>query len=183
MAKIIFSLTAEQYSTCIYQLMFISSSVVNLCPYLVLMILKMPLSTLGCMPLFSPCTTMHVDLPWLGIELMFSLLWQHQGLNTGPPRESCRLLSEIVFFFFQCIVRCGNAGSCSSSIFTVFEELPYCIPWQLHQFAFPTNNAQGFSFLYKLANIPVDSHSDSCEVISHFCFDLHFWWLAMLSIF
>ena len=118
--------------------------------------------------------------------------WTHIQSAVAAPRlkhwTTQRILqitfwNSFFFFFFQCIVRCGNAGSRSSSIFTVFEELPYCIPWQLHQFAFPTNNAQGFSFLYKLANIPVDSHSDSCEVISHFCLDLHFWWLAMLSIF
>ena len=43
----------------------------------------------------------------------------------------------------------------------------------------PTNSAQEFLFLYILDNIIVScifdfSHSDRCEVIAHYSFDLHF---------
>lgn len=50
----------------------------------------------------------------------------------------------------------------------------------------PTNSVQGFLFLHILANAYLifdDSHSDRCEVISHCDFDLHFWWLRILSLF
>ena len=96
MAKIIFSLTAEQYSTCIYQLMFISSSVVNLCPYLVLLILKMPLSTLGCVvPFFFLHHTAH------GTSLTKNQTHAHSAvaapsLNHQTTLESYRLLFEVV---------------------------------------------------------------------------------------
>ena len=51
-----------------------------------------------------------------------------------------------------------------------------------------TNSVPGFHFLHVLTNIYylwffADSHSDRCEMITHCGSDLHFRWLAILSIF
>ena len=56
-----------------------------------------------------------------------------------------------------------------------FEEPPYCFPQWLYQFTFSTEY-KGFllSTSSKTFVLVYDSHSEKCEVISHYCFDLHF---------
>ena len=61
-------------------------------------------------------------------------------------------------------------------LFLVFEELPFCFQYWLHQFTFPSEVGSIFStfsskFIWRLFE---DIHFDRCEVITHYGFDLHF---------
>ena len=50
----------------------------------------------------------------------------------------------------------------------------------------PINSALGFLFLHSLTStcwLGYDGHSNWCEVVSHCGFNLHLWWLVVLSIF
>ena len=67
----------------------------------------------------------------------------------------------------------------STSVFTFFEEPPYCFPEWLYQFVFPLTIQEGFPF-FSSSPTSVDSwlinfnHSDRYEVVSHRSFDLYF---------
>ena len=59
------------------------------------------------------------------------------------------------------------------------EEPPYCFPQWLHQFTFPPTVYKRFLFSTSLPTFVIcglfgDNHTDSCEVIFHGGFDLHF---------
>ena len=89
-------------------------------------------------------------------------------------------------FFWICFWEClgyipssGIAGSKGGSIFSFFEEIPFCVPQWLHQSAFSPIVHWGSLFSISLPALVVcwfinDGHSDRCEVISHCCFNLHF---------
>ena len=87
-----------------------------------------------------------------------------------------------VFISFGYAPRSGISQSYASSIFVclfVFEKSPYYFPWWLYLFTSPPRvyKSSLFStFLPKLVTSCVfdDSHSNSCEVITHCAFDLHF---------
>ena len=75
-----------------------------------------------------------------------------------------------VFIFFR---------SYSSSIFSFFEEPPYCFPQWLNQSTFPPRVYEGSLFSTSLPTFVIcglftDRHSDRCKVTSHCGFDLHF---------
>ena len=61
-----------------------------------------------------------------------------------------------VYVSFQIIVlsgympRSGIAGSYGNSIFSLFEESPYCFPIYIY---IPTNSVRGFLFLHIFSNI------------------------------
>ena len=74
--------------------------------------------------------------------------------------------------------RSGIAGSYGNSVFSFFEELPYCFPLWLHQFTFPPPTGGGSLFstlspafiIYRCLN---DGHSDWCELVPHCSLHLH----------
>ena len=64
-------------------------------------------------------------------------------------------------------------------LFLILEESFYCTPQWLHQFTFPQKVHEGSLFSTSSPTLTFcflfdKSHSESCEVISHFGFDLHF---------
>ena len=64
-------------------------------------------------------------------------------------------------------------------LFLIFKKLPYCFSWQLHQIKFSPVVHKGSLFSTSLSSTFVisylfdNSHSDRCEVISHYGFDLN----------
>ena len=76
--------------------------------------------------------------------------------------------------------RSGIAGSYGGLIPSFFfKESAYCLPKWLYQFTFPPT-MQEHSFFstpspaFIVCRLFDDGHSDQCEVISHYSFDLHF---------
>ena len=69
----------------------------------------------------------------------------------------------------------GIAGSYGSSIFNVLRNL-LTVSIEAVPIYIPTNGVQALPFLHTLANTSLfdDTHSNRCEVISYFGFDLHF---------
>ena len=83
-----------------------------------------------------------------------------------------------VFIFFGDFIRSGIAGSYGSSIL-VFWETTILFSTVTASIYIPTNSVQEFPFLHILTNIVIcglfdDSHSDRCDVTSHWGFNLHF---------
>ena len=77
----------------------------------------------------------------------------------------------------------GIAGSYGSFIpsfvFFFLKESTYCSPYWLYQFTFPPTEQEGplFSTPFPAFIVCIffdDGHSDWCEVILHYSFDLHF---------
>lgn len=94
-------------------------------------------------------TPVHTVAMYLGVHVSFQIL---------------------VFVSFGCIGRSGIAGACDSSVFSCFEDTPYCFPPRLHQFA----------LLLTATRVPFTPslHQYFLLVVfvvtSHFGFDLHF---------
>ena len=64
-------------------------------------------------------------------------------------------------------------------VFPVFKGIPQSSPEWLYQFAFPPTMQEGSLFstsslAFIVCRFFTDGHSDGCEVIPHFSFDLHF---------
>ena len=83
-----------------------------------------------------------------------------------------------VFVFFECIPRSGIAESYDSSIFSFFEEPPYCFPQRLHRFTLPGAVYKHSLFSISLPTFVIcgvsdDRHPDRYEVIPHGSFNLH----------
>ena len=75
----------------------------------------------------------------------------------------------------------GIAGSYGSfiPIFFFLKESTYCSPYWLYQFTFPPTEQEGPPFSTPFPAFIVciffgNGHSDWCEVILHYSFDLHF---------
>ena len=82
-----------------------------------------------------------------------------------------------ILILFKCLPRNGTVGSYGSSIFSCFEELPYCFPLWLHQSKHLHCTSSLFtipSLLLFISCLLDGSHSDSCEVVSNRGFDLLF---------
>ena len=79
----------------------------------------------------------------------------------------------VCLFVFSDISRSGAAGSYGRSIFSFFEKLPYCFSQWLHQVykgSFSSTSSPTFVFCFLID----DSHSNRCEVITHWGFYLQF---------
>ena len=82
--------------------------------------------------------------------------------------------------FFRYIPKSGIAGSYSSSIFSFvffFRFLHTYFPQWLHQFTFPPTEYKGSLFstsspTFVICRLFDDSHSDRCQVISSFFFNI-----------
>ena len=64
-------------------------------------------------------------------------------------------------------------------LFLIFEETSYCFPYWVHQFTFPPAGHEGSLFSISWSTLVIcwlfdNSHSERCEVISHYGFALHF---------
>ena len=84
-----------------------------------------------------------------------------------------------VFVFFRYMFSSRNAGSYGSSIFSFLRNLYNILNSGQPIYNF-TNNILGSPFLQFLPTlvicIVVDGiHVDECEVLSHYCFDFHFY--------
>ena len=82
-------------------------------------------------------------------------------------------------FLFRKMHRSGNAGSCGSTILNFLSFLPHYFPLWLKQFMFSPTVHEGclffaFSPITVICCLFNNSHSNECEVISHFDFDLCF---------
>ena len=84
-----------------------------------------------------------------------------------------------VSIFFLQIPRSGDAGSCGSSSFNFLSNFQ-SVFYSGCKICILTDYAQGFSFLYIFAIACYfmiffyDSHSNRCETMSHYGFDLRF---------
>ena len=84
-----------------------------------------------------------------------------------------------ILIFSGYMARSGIAGSYGSSIFSFFEEPPYCSPWWLYQITFPAMVLEGSLFSRPAPALIVcrffdDGCADWPEVTAHCSFNLHF---------
>ena len=86
--------------------------------------------------------------------------------------------SKISFLSFRYIPRSGTAESQGSSIYNFLKSLQL-VSTVTASIYIPISSVRKFPFLHLLTNFSYcrlldNSHSDSCEVISHYGFDWHF---------
>ena len=94
--------------------------------------------------------------------------YEHRGAS---------IFSRYSFFFSRYMLRTGIVGSYGNSVFTFFEELPYCFPQWLHSPPQQCKRVSLFStpspasIIHQLSN---DGHSDQYEVVPPCSVDLPF---------
>ena len=98
--------------------------------------------------------------------------WHNEHANAGVSSNSW-------FNFFWLYTQEGIARSYGSFIFNVLSNLYTLFQYWLYQFAFPSAMHNSFLFstsppILVISCLFVDSHSNRCEVISHFGLNLLF---------
>ena len=103
-------------------------------------------------------------------------------VHSAPMNTEVHFLELVFLFFSGCLSGSGIAGLCGSYILNFLAAPPYCFPQWLHQFTFPStackcslppNSSSTFVICKQQMLLFDDRHSDRCNVISHFWFDLH----------